>query len=204
MIVRQLSASGFAATNILVVDDGSRDGTGREAAAAGATVIRHEQNRGKGVALRRGFQYALESDWRVVFTLDADGQHAIEDMRALATAAPRYDVVIGSRFHALGGMPWERRIVNRVTSVVASVLCGKRVEDVQSGFRCIRTAILPAVRTSADRFAAEPEFVCAAVRAGFSVGSVPIQTVYRDERSSIMPIPDTLRFIAMVLRLLWV
>lgn len=190
---------------VLVVDDGSTDGAPEASGeAARVVVLRHAANRGKGAALRTGFAAALAAgaDW--VFTLDADGQHDPAEMPSfLAEAARgRYDLIVGSRMADPRGMPGLRRLVNRTTSTIISGLAGQPIADSQSGYRLIAAPVLRALDLRFDRFDAESEILVKAGRAGFRIGEVPIRTIYGEERSTIRPLRDSLRFAGLVVRLL--
>ncbi len=188
---------------VLVIDDGSSDGSGARVAEQGFTVITHSVNQGKGAALRTGFAAALEggADW--VVTLDADGQHDPTEIPSFVAAATAGDqqLLVGSRMGNIGDMPFLRVFANRVTSWVVSALAGQRVEDSQSGFRCVAAEVLRAVRLEFQRYDAESEILVRASRAGFKLGSIPIRTIYGEEESAINPWVDTLRFVRMVWRL---
>lgn len=196
---RQLGSPG----QVLVVNDGSTDGSVESVRGLGVRVLEHERNQGKGVALRTGFAAALDigADW--VFTLDADGQHDPEEMsRFLAEAVTgRSDLLIGNRMADTGNMPWIRIFTNRFTSWVISLLAGQRIKDSQSGYRLISAPVLKAIELRFDRFDSESEILVKAAGAGFRIGEVPIRTIYGEERSTIRPFRDTLRFIALVARL---
>jgi glycosyltransferase involved in cell wall biosynthesis len=160
-------------------------------------------NRGKGAALRTGFAAALTAgaDW--VFTLDADGQHDPAEMPAFLAAARTggADLWIGDRMRNTADMPWLRRLVNRFTSFIISTLAGQSISDSQSGYRLIGAPVLRALDLRFDRFEAESEILVKASRAGFRIGSVPIRTIYGEERSTIHPVRDSVRFISLVLKL---
>ncbi len=188
---------------VIVVDDGSSDATGDRARDAGARVLRHEVNRGKGAALQAGFDAAVEAGADVVLALDADGQHPPSAAPGLLTAVERTDVVVGSRNADRRGMPWLRRVTNDVTSWWVSRLAGQRIEDSQSGYRAIRADVIRRVRPASTRFEYESEFLVAAARAGFRIGSAPIPTLYNAPGSHINPLRDTMRFIRFVWRHLW-
>jgi glycosyltransferase involved in cell wall biosynthesis len=188
---------------VIVVDDGSSDATGDRARSAGARVLRHEENRGKGAALQAGFDAAVDAGADVVLALDADGQHPPSAAPALLAAVEHSDVVVGSRNADRRGMPWLRRVTNDVTSWWVSRLAGQRIEDSQSGYRAIRAAVIRRVRPASTRFEYESEFLVAAARAGFRIGSAPIPTLYNAPGSHIHPLRDTIRFIRFVWRHLW-
>ena len=190
---------------VLVVDDGSTDGTGPAAMAAGAEVITHEVNRGKGEGLKTGYAWALAEDVEWVFTLDADGQHLPAEMQAFldAAATGNHDVLVGTRMAQVADMPWIRLKTNQFTSWVVSRLAGQRIPDSQNGYRLYRTALLDGVRLTTSRYDSESEILVRLGRKGARIGAVPITTVYGDEESSINPLVDTGRFFRLVIRLMF-
>jgi glycosyltransferase involved in cell wall biosynthesis len=198
-VVRDLRAV-LPETTVLVVDDGSSDATGDRAREAGATVLRHAVNRGKGAALQTGFDEALRMGADAVLALDADGQHDPAAAPGLVQALANAEVVVGSRGHERAGMPWLRRKTNDVTSWWVSALAGVRIEDSQSGYRAISASALRAVRPVSRRFEYESEFLIDAARAGFRIGAAPIPTLYNAPGSHIHPVRDTVRFVRLVLR----
>ena len=185
---------------VVVVDDGSADATGDRAREAGAAVVRHDRNRGKGAALESGFGEALRRGADAVIALDADGQHDPAAAPGLLEALERADLVVGSRERDRTGMPWLRRATNDVTTWLVSLLARRRIHDSQSGYRAIRASVLRAVRPQSRRFEYESEFLIAAARAGFSIGEAPVPTLYNAPGSHIDPLRDTLRFIRLVIR----
>jgi len=122
---------------VLVVDDGSADGTARLAEEAGATVLRQQPNQGKGAALRAGFRWALEAGYDAVLTLDADGQHDPAEIPAFVEAftAQGADLVIGER--SFRQMPFPRNLSNTVGRALFSWALGQPVRDNQSGYRLL-------------------------------------------------------------------
>ncbi len=189
---------------LLVVDDGSSDGTADAARAAGADVLRHDANQGKGAALATGYRHALDAGWDWAYTLDADGQHLPAEMpRFLAAALQEgWDVVVGTRMADPAGMPWLRRATNRVTSAVVSGLAGQRIPDSQCGYRLFRVAPLAGLILRTTRYDTESEILVRLARRGCRIGSVPITSVYGGESSSIRPLRDTARFLRLVALLL--
>ena len=139
-VVREIQrqAPGF---DVVVVDDGSSDGTAAEADASGAIVLRHPFNTGIGGAMQSGFKYALRHDYDVAAQVDGDGQHKpayLEELLAkLRTSGDEADMVCGSRFRGDPGykVPFGRRIGNMVFSVVLTAICRQRITDPTSGFR---------------------------------------------------------------------
>ncbi len=189
---------------LLVVDDGSTDGTAEVAAAHGAGVVTHTANRGKGAALATGFARALELGWEWAWTLDADGQHLPAEMQRFldAAAAGGWDVVVGSRMDHPVGMPWVRRATNRFTSAVVSGIAGQRIPDSQCGYRLFRVAKLAGLRLVTSRYDTESEILVRLARRGCRIGSAPISSVYGTESSAIRPLRDTVRFFRLVALLL--
>jgi glycosyltransferase involved in cell wall biosynthesis len=187
---------------VVVVDDGSTDATAREARAAGAVVLRHDVNQGKGAALETGFQYARDGGFEVVITLDADGQHAPSDIPRFLegyarTGAP---VIVGSRMSDLERMPLIRKLTNWYMSWLLSRIMKQWVPDTQCGYRLYRTDALPRIALGSRRFAAESEILLHLADRGLRIESVPIQTIYGGEKSKIHPVRDTVRFFRMLSR----
>jgi glycosyltransferase involved in cell wall biosynthesis len=188
--------------NVLVVDDGSADQTAEQARSAGADVIVHEQNRGKGESIKTGFRYWLDHGSTYVVILDGDGQHLPEEIeRFLAAASSGIgELLIGTRMNDVGEMPLVRRTVNRYMSRKISRACGQEIPDTQCGFRMVHRSIIPNLLGGTERFDYETEMLILASRAGCRIASVPISTVYSDEVSSIHPIRDTVRFFKLMRR----
>jgi glycosyltransferase involved in cell wall biosynthesis len=185
---------------VIVVDDGSTDQTSARAAEAGAVVLRHAVNQGKGAALQTGFDEVIRLGADAALALDADGQHDPAWAPGLIEALAVADVVVGSRLLSRSGMPWLRRVTNDVTSWWVSQLARTLIEDSQSGYRAIRSTVLRRVRPVARRFDYESEFLVAAARAGFRIAAAPIPTLYNAPGSHIRPVHDTVRFVGFVLR----
>jgi hypothetical protein len=163
-------------TAVLVVDDGSRDGTGDVAAQHGATVARHVINRGGGAALRTGYRLMVESGAEVVVTIDADGQHLPSEMERLVQ--PVLDGVVdlahGSR--VLGHA--ERNHVARELGIVffnrmVSLITRTHVTDCSNGYRAVRTAVLPQLVLRQEQFHTS-EFMIEAIKRGIPAKEVPI------------------------------
>ncbi len=194
--------------DLLVVDDGSTDGTAAAARGAGAEVVSHPVNRGKGCALATAFDLLFDRGFAAVVTVDADGQHLPEEIPRLLAAwrgtseAPGADLVIGARDHLFTGMSGLRRVSNRGSSLLISAAAGQRVTDVQSGFRLYDRRLVRAVGFPEARFEAESAVVVRAVRAGFRVVQVPVALGYADGRSTshYRPFADSLRIARAVLR----
>ena len=187
--------------NVLVVDDGSTDATAENARAAGAVVIKHERNAGKGETIKTGLRYWLGRGFQYVIILDADGQHLPEEIARFIAAAPAgADLLIGTRMNDVRQMPLVRRVVNRYMSRRISRVCGQDVPDTQCGFRMLTARVIPNVLDGAERFDYETEVLFIVSRNGGRIESVPISTVYGDEVSSIHPVRDTIRFLKLMRR----
>lgn len=186
---------------VLVVDDGSSDETARMAEEAGAVVMRHEQNRGKGEALKTGFEYAQKTDCDLVVTMDADGQHDPDDPPRFIDAYRRtgIPVLLGNRMGARSQMPLIRRLTNRIMSWMISRTMRQYIPDTQCGYRLFRRDVLPFLAAESPRFAAESEMLLHLAERHFRIDNVRVKTIYRDERSKIKPIADTWRFWSMML-----
>lgn len=204
LLVRAVRGIG-ATLDVLVVDDGSTDGTGRAARDAGATVVRHETNRGKGAALRTGFAHALDRGYDAVITMDGDLQHDPAAIPAFLAAleAGSGDIVIGTRMRAVGGMPRIRIWTNRTTSRVVSRLAGRTIPDSQSGYRAMRTEVVRDLPLVTSRYDTESEILIRAGRRGARIASIPIESIYGSGVSHINPVVDTLRFLRLVVRSLF-
>ena len=187
---------------VIVVDDGSPDRTAEEAADAGAVVIRHTANMGKGVALNTGFNYARQNQFDYLITLDADGQHDPADIPRFIEAYERtgIPVLIGNRMGALSNMPQVRKWTNRYMSWLLSRAMNQYVPDTQCGFRLYRCDVLPFIEAHSTRFAAESEILLHIASRGIRMDAVPIAVIYNEEISKINPIRDTARFFLMLLR----
>lgn len=166
---------------VLVVDDGSTDATAHIAEAAGAIVVRHERNQGKGVALNSGLRRARSLHPDAIVVLDGDGQHLPEEVPAVL--APilegQADLVIGSRYlnghdHVPGHRVWGHRAFNLLTQVTSGV----RASDSQSGFRAFSPRAVDCVRFSSDGFSVESEMQFLAREHGLRLAEVEITADY--------------------------
>ncbi len=189
--------------HVLVVDDGSNDQTAQRAREAGAEVIVHSQNRGKGEAIKTGLRHWLDRQFTHVVVLDADGQHLPEEIDrfiAAAASAAEPSFFLGNRMNNLTGMPFIRRVVNRYMSRRISLLSAQQIPDTQCGFRMLDRQLIPELLGGANRFDYETEMLIIASRNGYRIESVPITTVYSDEVSNIQPMRDALRFFKLMQR----
>ena len=185
---------------VLVIDDGSSDSTASEAEAAGATVIRHSTNLGKGAALKTGLKYAAREGASFFLFLDGDGQHDPSDIPAFFQAINRSqaELIVGNRMNNLKSMPRVRRWTNQFMSWQIGKICKMPLPDSQCGFRLVRKELLPVLLAAKDRFEFESETIIMAAHQGFRIGFVPIRTIYTDQRSKIRPFHDTIRYIRLM------
>jgi glycosyltransferase involved in cell wall biosynthesis len=199
VIARTQTAAPGAA--LYVVDDGSLDRTLVAAGAAGACVLAHRRNLGKGAALATGIGRALADGAGVVVTLDADGQHPPEAIPQVVAPVRdgAADLVLGARARA-GAMPWGRRCTNWLSAALASRLARDGVADAQTGFRAFSRAVATAVRPAERRYDYETAFLLGALAAGFRVRSVAIPTIYGGAASHFRPWGDTWRLARVFLR----
>lgn len=187
---------------VLVVDDGSTDGTAAASRQAGAEVLSSSVNQGKGVALQRGLRRAHELGCAWALLLDGDGQHAVEDIPAFLAvmAADRADLVIGNRMAAPAAMPPLRRRINRIMSGVLSSLTGTALPDTQCGFRLVRLSVWATLPLQCAHFEVESEMLVACLAAGHRVEFLPVRSRYQSEHSKVRPCRDTVRWLAWLWR----
>jgi glycosyltransferase involved in cell wall biosynthesis len=192
--------------HVIVVDDGSTDRTAERARSAGAEVIAHGANRGKGHAVRTGLERVFRGGFTHVLLLDGDMQHLPEEAGSLvaAAAASGADVVLGERRFQRDRMPASRYHANRVGSRVLSWFVGVPVEDTQCGFRVFRVDALRPLRLTATGYEVETEMLVKVRRRGGRVATVPVTAVYAGQRSKLRPVTDTTRtcFLAVYYRFL--
>lgn len=192
-----------ADADILVVDDGSPDQTAEIARNAGATVIVHPRNQGKGAAMVTGLSYAREHDYDAVVLMDGDGQHLPQEVPRFIDAFRQTgaDVIVGSRMADTKTMPFIRLLTNRFMSWLLSRKIGQRISDTQCGFRLLSRAAIPcALETESVGFAADSELLLRAHRAGLTIAETAVSTVYGTEKSHIRPVRDTLLFFNLLRR----
>ena len=185
---------------VLVVDDGSTDETVKTAEAAGAKVIRHATNQGKGAALRTGFLRALELGCEAVITLDADGQHDPDEIRKFIQAfnARPADLIIGKR--NFNKMPFSRRLANTAGRWLFTWAMGQPIPDNQSGYRLLSRRFMETLMDSQEQgFEFEVVMLEICLKRHFDLVWIPIRTIYSGESSHIHPLAHVTNFVRIVL-----
>jgi len=184
---------------IIVVDDGSTDDTGPQAASAGARVVRHPYNKGNGASVKTGIRNATGE---FVLILDGDGQHRPADARRLISKLDEYELVVGARSNATQAGS-ARRIGNALLNWLASYLTGQRIPDLTSGFRAARRDnLLEFLHLLPNGFSTPTTTTLAFMKAGYSVWFEPIDAGVRDGRSKIRFGPDGVQFFVILLKVI--
>lgn len=194
--------SGVEQVSVLVVDDGSGDDTSRAARAAGAQVVRHRLNLGKGAALRTGCEVAISAGADLIAVMDADGQHRPSDLSRIAAPliAGTADLVLTYRTFA-GTMPPAMRLGNWGLSGAFGLLYGRRFRDTQCGLRAFTRDAYARLAWDSAGYAVETEMLVRASRSNLRIVEVPIETVYHDRYKGTTP-TDGARILADMVR--WV
>jgi glycosyltransferase involved in cell wall biosynthesis len=164
---------------VFVVDDGSGDGTAAVAREAGARVLVHRQNQGKGAALRSGMAAAANAGFDVAVTIDADGQHPAREARRLleADADPRA-LLLGVRDLQRDGAPRANQISNRISNFFLSFFSRRPLADTQCGLRRYPLPLALALGGRDDGYAFEAEIILRAIAAGVRLVEVPVRVIY--------------------------
>jgi glycosyltransferase involved in cell wall biosynthesis len=184
---------------IIVVDDGSGDETGRRAAEAGARVLRHPYNKGNGASVKTGIRNA---SGEFVLILDADGQHQPSDACRLIARLGEYELVVGARSNATQA-GFARRMGNALLNGIASYLTSQRIPDLTSGFRAARrTHLLEFLHLLPNGFSTPTTTTLAFIKAGYSVCFEPVEAGSRAGRSKIRFGPDGVQFFVILLKVI--
>jgi glycosyltransferase involved in cell wall biosynthesis len=183
LVISDINKEGFK--NILVVDDCSSDNTKSIAEQAGAIVLRHPINRGAGAATATGIEYAKRNNFEKIILMDSDGQHSSKDIKKLLAELDNFDVVIGSRMIGnLESMPVQRKLANKVGSLVTLFFFGKFVHDSQSGFKAFNRCAIDCIKITFDRYEFCSEIVGEISRHSLTVKEVPIKVLYSEHSMS--------------------
>lgn len=200
--------------HVIVIDDGSSDGTAERIADLPVTVLRHAQRMGKGAGLRDGFAEALRRGARGVITMDGDGQHDAADIPRLIEAANRYPdhIVIGARLRKRATQPLYRRVANEFGDWGIGWGCGFRIADSQSGQRLYPAHVAALGDMPGEDFVYEAQILITAARTlGVRCVSVPIESRYQGaepdgpqfRKSHFRPVRDLYRIASHVVRQIW-
>jgi glycosyltransferase involved in cell wall biosynthesis len=198
---------------VIVIDDGSDDGTGEKIADLPVTLLRHAQRMGKGASLRDGFREALRIGAAAVLTMDGDGQHLATDIPRLIAAANRYPscIAIGARLRKRAQQPTYRRLANEFGDWGIAWGCGYRIADTQSGQRLYPAAVAALQNVPGEDFVFEAQILITAARQlGMGAVSVPIEsryagagTVEKFRKSHFRPLRDLYRITSHVVVQVW-
>ncbi len=187
---------------VLVVDDGSTDGSPVEARRLGVRVLSLPVRSGKGRAMRRGISAIsgeTPPDWTLF--MDGDGQHLPSEVpHFLQAMSPDVDFLLGNRLHEGHNFPPYRLVTNRLGSEVLRRMSGHAVPDTQCGFRALRTSLLSTMALESEGFEIETEILLKALRMGARWRAVPVSAVYNGQGSHFLPVADTFRICMAALR----
>ncbi len=193
--------------DIIIIDDGSTDNTLKKVKSISAPasfkiiVIRHRVNKGKGKSLRTGFLYVIKNNYSGIITLDSDGQHDAGEIKNFLKMIEKEnpDLIIGNRLVNAKNMPLIRLATNVFTSWIISAISGRKISDVQSGFKYIKTDVLKNIKLETSNFDTEPEIIMKSSWSGYHIKNIPIRTIYhKNFISYVNPVTDTIKFLKLV------
>ena len=204
--IRRLALDALAqCSRVIVVDDGSRDGTAEQLRGLPLTVLVHKDNQGKAASLRTAFRYALEQNAKCALSIDGDGQHCLSDAAGLLSVWSLYPqrIVIGSRLHDRDQFPPARYHANRFACFWISWAAGHSIADSQSGFRAYPREVMHLALTrkvASDRFTFESEILIVAARHGHETLAMAIPSSYpvNARPSHFRPVADIAKIVVMV------
>jgi len=166
--------------SVVVCDDGSSDNTAKEAENSGAHVIVHDENRGKGSALKSLFEHARHSSADIIVTIDGDGQFLPEEIKKLTKPIieKTSDIVVGYRFDNDTEMPSYRKIGNKILDHATNIATSIPIRDTQSGFRAYSKNAIELIEFSNDGFTADSEILIDASKHGLRISEEKITVIY--------------------------
>jgi len=174
---------------VIVVDDGSKDKTGKFARRAGAIVLTHRINLGVGATNKTGCEAALKLKADIIITLDGDGQHNPKEIpKMIKKIKEGYDIVFGARIKKRKKMPLLRKLGNRLSSNLQNFLFKSKLSDVQSGYRCFTKSAYKKIRWETSGYNVENEIIINVVKNNLRYCEIPIDTVYNDAYKGISPV----------------
>lgn len=191
--------------DIVVIDDGSTDGSAARAASTGVHLIRHMKNSGKGAAILTALSFAWRNHYPWIIVMDGDGQHPVSALPAILEFVrnDRADLVNANRQQRNGKMPFSRRLSNGITSLMISLSIGQRIHDSQCGFRALRLSMLNDIQLKSGGFQLETEMIFKLGKKGARIAELPIETIYGAENSSIHHVRDTVKFLILYVKSFW-
>jgi glycosyltransferase involved in cell wall biosynthesis len=175
-------------SDVLVIDDGSTDHTSKLAVEAGAGIIKHHNNLGKGAAIKTGLKKILNSDYRIIILMDGDGQHNPDCIPIIASGIGKAKIIIGSRFinGTQPGMTIMRRLSNKLTTINLKSITGYHITDSQSGFRALSSDVAQYfINIPYNDYVYESELIYQASKNNVTIEEKPIPCSYNNEKSYI-------------------
>ena len=180
-VVKGLQKAGYS--NIIVVDDGSKDNTFAVAEKTGATVLQHSINRGQGASLKTGIDYAVLQGADIIVTFDADGQHRVEDLPAMIkpVAEGKVDITVGSRFLKKTKVPLLRKLLLKGSVLVVWIFYRMKMTDAHNGFRAMSRKAAEKIDITCDRMAHASEIVEEIRKKNLNYREIPVTILYTEE-----------------------
>ena len=186
--IKEVVNNALKYSDVLVVDDGSTDKTSPLAVAAGAMIIKHQINLGKGAAIKTGLKKVLNDDYKIIILMDGDGQHNPQCIPLIASGIGKAKIIIGSRFinGNQPGMTIMRRLSNKLTTINLKSITGYQITDSQSGFRAISSDIAHYfINIPYNDYVYESELIYQASKKNVIINEKPIPCTYNNEKSDI-------------------
>ncbi len=183
---------------VILVDDGSNDRTAEEAESAGCIVIKHPYRMGNGAAIKTGIRNASED---IVVLMDGDGQHNPEDIPLLLGSMDKYDMVVGARTSDSEAL-FHRRVANKIYNMLASYISNRKIPDLTSGFRAIKTRLVKKfLYLLPNSFSYPSTITLSFIKTGHAVDFLPIKVSKRKGRSKISLFRDGVRFFLIIFKI---
>lgn len=202
-VIHEIRNAGYS--NIVIVDDGSKDQTQNIARQAGAIALKHRINRGKGAATKTGIEAAKLLGADIIITMDGDGQHDPHDIKNLINPIQKNhcDVVLGSRLINPKGMPGYKILHNKIGNVLVWYLYGLYVTDSQSGFRAYSRHAAEVINTKTDRYEYDSEVIWEIYKYQLKYQEIPIQVRYTDYSMGKIQKQSLLNGIKTLYKIIW-